>query len=76
MFTGRDELGVVPEEVLLALGDAVSRSSVDDFFGLILKLVFPLRLAVPFLAEVCYAFVTGVWEEELLAAGDLVGYIG
>ena len=28
----RDELGVVPEEVLLALRDAVSRSSVDDFW--------------------------------------------
>ena len=27
----RDELGVVPEEVVLALGNAVSRSSVDDF---------------------------------------------
>ena len=26
----RDVLGVVPEEVVLALGDAVSRSSVDD----------------------------------------------
>ena len=27
----RDELGEVPEEVVLALRDAVSRSSVDDF---------------------------------------------
>ena len=27
----RAELGVVPEEVVLALRDAVSRSSVDDF---------------------------------------------
>ena len=27
----RDVLGVVPEEVVLALRDAVSRSSVDDF---------------------------------------------
>ena len=26
--------------------------------------------------RVCYVFVTGVWEVELLAAGDLVGYIG
>ena len=28
----RDELGVVPTEVVLALGDAVSRASVDDFW--------------------------------------------
>ena len=28
----RDELGVVPQEVVLALRDAVSRSSVDDFW--------------------------------------------
>ena len=27
----REELGVVPEDVILALRDAVSRSSVDDF---------------------------------------------
>ena len=80
---------MVPDEVVLALRNAVSRSSVDDFglfgvvalrlgcFGLILWLVVPLRLAVlPFLAEACYVFVTGVWEVEVLAAGDLVGYIG
>ena len=30
----RDVLGVVPEEVVLALGDAVSRSSVDDFWSI------------------------------------------
>ena len=30
----RDELGVVPEEVALALRDAVSRSSVDDFWSI------------------------------------------
>ena len=29
----RDELGVVPEEVVLALRNAVSRSSVDDFWS-------------------------------------------
>ena len=47
------------------------------FFGLILGLVVPLRLAaLPFLAEVCHVFETGVWEVELLAAGDPVGYIG
>ena len=34
------------------------------YFGLILGLVVPLRLAVlPFLAEVCYVFVTGVWQQ-------------
>ena len=37
----------------------------------------PLRLAaLPFLVEVCYVFVAGVWEVELLVAGDLVGCIG
>ena len=30
----REELGVVPAEVVLALGDAVSRSSVDDFWSI------------------------------------------
>ena len=30
----RDELGVVPEEVVHALRDAVSRSSVDDFLSI------------------------------------------
>ena len=30
----RDELGVVPEEVVLALRDAVSRSSADDFWSI------------------------------------------
>ena len=29
----REELGVVPEDVFLALRDAVSRSSVDDFWS-------------------------------------------
>ena len=29
----RDELGVVPAEVVLALKDAVFRSSVDDFWS-------------------------------------------
>ena len=47
------------------------------YFGPILELVVPLKLAVlPFLVEVCYVFVTGVWEAGLLVAGDLVGYIG
>ena len=30
----RDELGVVPDEVVLALRDAASRSSVDDFWSI------------------------------------------
>ena len=30
----RDELGVVPEEVVLSLRNAVSRSSVDDFWSI------------------------------------------
>ena len=30
----RDVLGVVPEEVVFALRDAVSRSSVDDFWSI------------------------------------------
>ena len=81
----RDELGVVLGEVVLALRNAVSRSSVDDFwtiwsesaeeriyFGPTLELVAVL----PFLVEVCYVFVTGVWEAGLLVAGDLVGCIG
>ena len=76
----RDELGV------LAHRNAVSRSSVDGFwftgvitprlvyFGLIVGLVVPLRLAaLPFLEEVCYAFVAGVWEAELLAVRVLAG---
>ena len=54
-----------------------SRSPERGYFGLILKLVAPLRLAVlPFLAEACYGFVVGVLEVELLAAEYLVGCIG
>ena len=63
----RDELGAVPADVLLALGDAVSRFSVDDFwfswsqnaeaglFGAYCRPVVPLRLAaLLFSEEVCY----------------------
>ena len=47
------------------------------YFRLIVRLVVPLGLAaLPFLEEVCHVFVVGVWEVELFAAGDLVGYIG
>ena len=42
--------------------------------GLIPWLVVPLRLAaLPFFVEVCYVVVGGVWEADLLVAGDLVG---
>ena len=44
---------------------------------LILLPVAPLPLAaLPFLVEVGYVFVAGVWEAGLLAARDLVGYFG
>ena len=82
----RDELGVVPTDVFLALRDAVS--TVDDFwsfgvvmrrqvyFGRILLLEVLLMLAdLPFLEEVCYVFVAGVWEAELLVARPRAGYI-
>ena len=47
------------------------------YFALILRLVVPLRpAALPFLVEVCYGFVVGVLEAELLVAGGLVGCIG
>ena len=37
--------------------------------------VLLLLAALPFLVEVCYEFVTGVWEVELRAAGVLAGCI-
>ena len=61
---------MVLDDVVLALRDAASRSTVDDFwsigvgvprmgyFPLIQRLVVPLRpAALPFLVEVCYVFV-------------------
>ena len=46
------------------------------YFELILLLeVLLLLVALPFLVEVCYEFVTGVWEVELLAARVLAGCI-
>ena len=80
---------MVPEEVVLALRGAVSRSSVDGFWSIwsrnaeaglfraySLKLEVLLKLAaLPFLAEVCYGFVTGVGEAELLAVRVLAGCI-
>ena len=77
----RDVLGVVPDDVVLALRDAASRSAVMTFglfgvvmrrqvyFGLMLLLgVLLLLAALPFLEEVSYVFVAGVWEAELLVA--------
>ena len=44
------------------------------YLGLSPRLEDPLKLAaLPFLAEVCYGFVTGVWRAELLAVRVLVG---
>ena len=83
----RDVLGAVSEEVVLALRDAVSRSSVDDFWSIWSRSAEeglfrayslsggPTVAVLPFLAEVCYGFVAGVWEAELLAAGVLAGCI-
>ena len=46
------------------------------FLGRAVGLVVPLRLAaLPLLEEVCYAFVAGVWEAELLVARARAGYI-
>ena len=85
----REELAVVPEEVVLLLGMLSLGLLLMIFglfgvgvpswvyFGLTPKLEVPLKLAaLPFMAEVCYGFVAGVWEAELLAAGVLVGCIG
>ena len=47
------------------------------YFGLILLLVALLLLAaLPFLVEVCYVFVAGVWEAELVVAWLPAGCIG
>ena len=81
----RDVLGVVPDDVVLALRDAASRSA--DPFGvkmlrqvylghMLLLEVLLLLAALPFLEEVCYVFVAGVWEAELLVAWLLAGCIG
>ena len=83
----RDELVVVPDDVVLALRDAVSRSAVDDFWsiwsknaeaGLLRAYALaggPTAAALPFLEEVCYAFVAGVWEAELLVVRARAGCI-
>ena len=69
--------------------DAVSRSSVDDFWSIWRKMrrqvclghmllleVLLLLAALPFLVEVCYGFVAGVWEAELLVVRFRAGCIG
>ena len=74
---------------LFQLLGAVSRSSVDDFWSIwsrngevglfraYSKAGGPTELAaLPFLAEFCYGFVTGVWEAELLVAGMRADCIG
>ena len=69
-----EELRVVPAEVVLAIRDAASRSSVDDFWstwshnaeaGLFRAYC---RAGGPTEAGICYVFVEGVWVVELLAA--------
>ena len=46
------------------------------YFGHMLLLeVLLLLAALPFLEEVCYVFVAGVWEAELLVARARAGYI-
>ena len=81
----RDELRVVLPDVVLALRDAVSTSSADDFWsiwsaeagflvGRTVGRVVPLRLAaLLLLEEVCHVFVEDVLEAELLV---LVGCMG
>ena len=72
-------LGMLPLGLLLTIlgffGVGVMLKRV--YFGLIPKLEVPCKLAaLPFLVEVCYGFVAGVWEAKLLAAGVLVSCIG
>ena len=77
-----DELAVVPPDVVLALGDAVSMFGLSGArvqrlvsSGRIAGLEAPLRLtALLFLEEVRYAFVVGVWEVELWAAVMLADF--
>ena len=81
---------MVPDDVVLALRDAVSRSAVDDFWSiwssnaeaglfrayLLLGRVLLLLAVLVFLEEVCYVFVAGVWEAELMVVKLLAGCIG
>ena len=79
---------VVPEQVIHALRDAASRSSVDDFWSIWRRnaeagLFRAYTLAggpiaagsSAFSEEACYVFVAGVWEAELLVARARARYI-
>ena len=85
----REELGVVPEEVVMALGDAASGSSVDDFwtvwsrnaelglFWAYSKAGGPVVAGSPaFLGRGLLRIRGRRLEAELLVAGVLVGCIG
>ena len=85
----RQELGVVPEMLFSFLGMPFFDLLLMTFglFGVktprlvyferIPKLgVLLLLAALPFLEEVCYVFVAGVWEAELLVVRLRVGCIG
>ena len=85
----REELRVIPEDVVLALRDAVSRSAVDDFWSIWSRNAEAGLFRAYALAggptaagqlclswkRVCYVFVAGVWEAEQLVARARAGYI-
>ena len=84
-----DVLGVVPDDVVLALRDAATSSSVDDFWSIWSRNaeagIFRAYSKAggrteagrsAFLGRGLLRIRTGVWEVELLIAGDLVGCIG
>ena len=85
----RDVLGVVPEQVIHALRDAASRSSVDDFWTIWSKnaeagLLHAYTLAggpigllaiLSFLLGVVYVFVVGDLVVTLLVVGALADFI-
>ena len=89
MYT-RDEFGVVPENVVLALRDAVSRSSVDEFWSIWSQSaeagLFRAYSKAGGPTEAGSAAFLGrgllrihsrrLGEVELLVAGDLVGFFG
>ena len=85
----RDELGMVPEEVVLALWGAVSRSSVDDFWSIwschaeaglfraYSRVGGPTEAgSCAFLGRGLLRIRAGVWEAELLVVRLQAGCIG
>ena len=84
------ELWVVPPDVVLALGDAVSGSCDGDFWTIWIKKAEAVLFSsycgaggpncgwqlCLFEEEACYVFVVGVLEAELLEAEVLVGLKG